>query len=97
MKTQGQKYRQHVPAQGRENAQPLARGRVEQLDVLLCAYASPEAARKAEKKVEKFIAGAVSGAVRRSGAQLLAVADRDKKDLKGKQIQQLLKLFAADG
>jgi hypothetical protein len=69
------------------------RGPIERLDVLLCNYPSPEAAKAAEPKVKGFAAGAVSGAVRRAGAVAMAVADRDKVDLPGKQITRLLRVF----
>ncbi len=42
----------------------------------------------------RFAEGAVSGAARSSGAVGMAVADRQKADVKGKRIAKLLKAFA---
>ncbi len=76
------------------DARQCVRGEVERLEVLLCEYQSPEDARSAEKKLARFDEGAVSGAARSSGAVGMAVADRQKADVKGKRIAQLLKAFA---
>jgi len=75
-------------------ATACARGEVDKLDVLVCRYASADAAEKARTKLEQFVAGAVTGAVRNAGTTALAVADRSKVDLQGKRINELLKAFA---
>lgn len=75
-------------------AKQCVRGQVEQLDLLLCEYPDAAAAQKAEKKVQRFLAGAVSGALRRSATLLLAVADREEKDLQGNAIQKAVTAFS---
>ena len=71
------------------------RGPVEKLDVLLCQYPDEAAAKAAEQRLLGFVASAVSGATRRSGAVAMAVADRDKADLPGKQIARLARVFTS--
>lgn len=75
-------------------AADCARGQVDKLDLLVCDYKDEATARQGEKKLERFVAGAVSGGIRRRGSRVLAVADRDKVDLKGETINKTLKAFA---
>ncbi len=75
------------------DALQCVRGEVERIEVLLCEYHSPEDARSAEKKLAHFAEGAVSGAARSSGAVGMAIADKQKADVKGKRIVRLLKAF----
>jgi hypothetical protein len=75
-------------------AEACARGSVEALDVLLCRFNDEAAAKQATGKAEAFVGGAVTGAVRHAGTLMLAIADRDKKDPTGKQVQRVLATFA---
>jgi hypothetical protein len=75
------------------SAKACVQGEVEQLDVLLCSFDGEAAATAAEKSVEPFLAGATTGVVRRRGSVLIAVADRKKSDLRGRQISKLLQAF----
>ena len=77
-------------------AKACARGEVDKLDVLVCDFDIEDAAKKGEKKLEQFLDGAVSGGVRRKGNRVLAVADRNKVDLKGEAINRLLKAFTGE-
>jgi hypothetical protein len=76
------------------NAKACVRGDVELLDVLLCSF-DGEAPAPAEKSAEQFLGGATTGVVRRRGSVLIAVADRKKSDLRGRQISTLLQAFTA--
>lgn len=64
---------------------------VKALEVLLCAYPTPEAAKKAAEAGLAWV-GEATGAVKASGSVLVAVVDRRKTDPSGKTINQLLKL-----
>lgn len=79
---------------GPYGAKQCVRGEAEKLEVLFCDYGSPEDARAAEKKLSRFAEGAVTGVARSSGTAGMAVADRQKADVKGKRIARLLKAFA---
>ena len=75
-------------------ARSCVRGEVDQFDVMLCQYESEATAQEMEKNPDQFVGGAPTGAVRRAKTIVLAVADRNKVDLKGKKINKLLKTFA---
>ena len=75
-------------------ATACARGEIDKLDVMVCDYDAEPAARAGEKKLEQFVSGAVSGAIRRAGNRVLAVADRNKVDLKGEAINKVVKAFS---
>ncbi|HEY4182197.1 MAG TPA: hypothetical protein VGM90_35380 [Kofleriaceae bacterium] len=64
---------------------------VKALEVLLCTYQSPEAAKAAEDPALTWI-GEATGAAKASGKVLVAVVDRRKTDPSGKTINQLMKL-----
>ena len=68
-----------------------ARGKVGALDVLVCAYASPDAAKTAEAAAYRWV-GDTTGSAQARGSVLIAVADRAKSDPNGKTINQLMKL-----
>ena len=76
-------------------AKACAQGEVDGLDVLLCNYDGEQAARAAESALLQFVGGSTTGAVRARGVVTLAVADRKKIDLKGKQINKVLQTFAS--
>lgn len=71
------------------------RGLVEELDVLVCHYADAGAAEAATKSLNEFVAGALTGIVRKSGSDLIAIADRKEVDPKGERISRLAKAFTA--
>ncbi|HEY4058143.1 MAG TPA: hypothetical protein VGM39_16135 [Kofleriaceae bacterium] len=64
---------------------------VKALEVLLCSYQTPAAAKAAEEPALAWI-GEATGAAKASGKVLVAVVDRRKTDPSGKTIHQLLKL-----
>lgn len=66
-------------------------GTVSNVDVLVCAYATPAEAKAAEAAGFEWVGGTTGTAVV-SGAVLVAIADRRKADLNGKTINQLMKL-----
>jgi len=70
-----------------------ARGEVEGLDVLVCHYADEAKAEAATSSLREFVQGALSGLVRRSGSDLMAVADRKQVDPKGERISRLARAF----
>ena len=76
-------------------AKACVQGDVDGLDVLLCTYDGDQAARAAEGTLLQFVGASTTGAVRARGPVTLAVADRKKVDLKGKQINKVLQTFAA--
>ncbi len=75
-------------------AKQCVRGKIEELDVLLCSYPDAAAAEGARAKLSSFPAGALTGAIRLRGQLALAVADRDKIDVKGERINRLIRAFA---
>ncbi|MBC8132043.1 MAG: hypothetical protein H7X95_03605 [Deltaproteobacteria bacterium] len=77
------------------SAGACSRGPVAGLDVLICEYASDEAANVGEKKMlsDWEEASIPTGAVVRSSKTLLAIADLNKADKNGRQIARLAKLF----
>ncbi len=75
-------------------AQSCVRGEVDKFDVMLCQYENEATAQEMARNPDQFVGGAPTGAVRRLKTIVLAVADRNKVDLKGKKINKLLKTFA---
>jgi hypothetical protein len=66
-------------------------GTIENLDVLLCSFASPAEAKAAEDQGLTWI-GSVTGASQAHGAALIVLADRKKADPNGRTINRLMKL-----
>ena len=66
-------------------------GTVEQIDVLLCNFATPAEAKAAEDAGLGWI-GQVTGASQARGAALVVLADRKKSDPNGRMINRLMKL-----
>jgi hypothetical protein len=66
-------------------------GVVQNLDVLLCSYATPAEAKAAEDPALAWI-GAATGAAQAHGAALVVIADRKKADPNGRLINKLMKL-----
>lgn len=77
-------------------AEECVRGEVDRLEVLLCDYATAEAAKENRSKLVSFGRGAVSGATRTSGTTAIVVADRQNADLAGKRMKRLLDTFSAE-
>lgn len=69
------------------------RGLVEELDVLVCHYPDVGSADAATKSLNEFVAGALTGIVRKSGSDLIAIADRKEVDPKGERISRIAKAF----
>jgi len=65
-------------------------GTVNQLDVMVCSFATPDEAKAAQPAGLKWV-GDTTGAAQAHGAILIAVADRKKSDPTGKTINQVLK------
>jgi hypothetical protein len=66
-------------------------GTVERIDVLVCNFASPAAAKAAEDAGLAWV-GPTTGASQAHGAALVVLADRKKADPDGRKINRLLKL-----
>jgi hypothetical protein len=66
-------------------------GTVENLDLLLCNFATPDEAKAAEPQGEVWIAKA-TGSSQAHGAALIVLADRRKADPNGRTINKLMKL-----
>jgi len=66
-------------------------GTVNNVDVIVCQYASVDEAKAAEKSGLEWV-GATTGAAWASGSVVVAVADRRKADPSGRTINQLMKL-----
>jgi len=66
-------------------------GKVSKIDVLVCSYASPEAAKAAQPAAYTWI-GDTTGTAQVRGQVVIAIADRVKGDPHGKTINQLMKL-----
>ena len=66
-------------------------GAVENLDVLVCSFASPAEAKAAEEPGLAWI-GSATGASQAHGAALIVVVDRKKADPSGRMINRLMKL-----
>jgi len=76
-----------------EFAKDCASGTVNNLDVLVCTYASDAEAKAAEDTALKWV-GDYTGAAKAQGPVLIAVADRHKADPSGRTIHQILTLPA---
>lgn len=66
-------------------------GTVENVDVLLCSFATPADAKAAEDQGLAWV-GSATGASQAHGAALIVLADRKKADPSGRTINQLMKL-----
>ena len=66
-------------------------GAVENIDALLCSFASPAEAKAAEEPGLSWI-GSVTGASQAHGSALIVLADRKKADPNGRMINRLMKL-----
>jgi len=66
-------------------------GTIENLDVLLCSFATPAEAKAAEEPALSWI-GQTTGTAQARGAALIAIADRKKSDPNGRLINKLMKL-----
>lgn len=66
-------------------------GTIENLDLLLCNFATPAEAKAAEPQGNTWI-GSVTGASQAHGAALVVLADRKKADPNGRTINKLMKL-----
>ena len=66
-------------------------GTIENIDVLLCNFATPAEAKAAEDQGLTWI-GSATGASQAHGAALVVLADRKKTDPNGRTINKLLKL-----
>jgi hypothetical protein len=76
-----------------ELAKDCASGTVNNLDVLICVYASEAEAKAAQDRALKWV-GDYTGASKAQGPVLIAVADRRKADPSGRTIHQVLTLPA---
>jgi hypothetical protein len=68
-------------------------GTVDKLAVLLCEYASSEAAASGQPAAEKWGGDTPTMVVLRRGSVLFSVADRNRVDANGKTISALAKVF----
>jgi hypothetical protein len=66
-------------------------GTIENLDALVCSFASPAEAKAAEDQGLSWI-GSVTGASQAHGSALIVLADRKKADPNGRMINRLMKL-----
>jgi hypothetical protein len=66
-------------------------GTVNNLDVLICTFASADEAKHATDAGYQWV-GDTTGASQPKGALLISVADRHKADLSGRTINQMYKL-----
>ena len=66
-------------------------GTVENIDALVCSFASPAEAKAAEDPGLSWI-GSVTGASQAHGSALIVLADRKKADPNGRMINRLMKL-----
>jgi hypothetical protein len=71
-------------------AKECARGEIEKLDLLVCRYANEAEAKGAQTSFDDFLGSAVSGLLRRYGSLIFAIADRNKSDPQGKQLNKIL-------
>jgi hypothetical protein len=65
-------------------------GAVNNVDVLVCSFASPDEANAAQNAALQWV-GDTTGAAQAHGALVIAVADRKKADPSGKTINEILK------
>ncbi len=77
-------------AAGKAFGKSCRTGTVKGLDVAICEYDSPEAAKAATKAGYSWV-GATTGSAWVSGSLVIAVADRSKADPSGKTINELMK------
>jgi len=68
-----------------------ATGTVDKLDIAICEFDNPKAAKAAEKQGYEWV-GPTTGTAWVSGSLVIAVADRKKADPTGKTINRLMKL-----
>jgi hypothetical protein len=68
-------------------------GSVEQVDTVVCEYASADAVAQGKTDGDAWIADATTGAVLDNGRALLAVADRKHVDPNGKAIHKITQAF----
>jgi hypothetical protein len=68
-----------------------ASGTVNGVDVVVCEYATPDAAKAAEPKGLEWV-GEATGMSQASGKVLVAASDRRKSDPSGRTINSLMKL-----
>ncbi|HEX7839338.1 MAG TPA: hypothetical protein VF469_17795 [Kofleriaceae bacterium] len=66
-------------------------GTIENLDVLLCNFATPAEAKAAEAQGNTWI-GSATGSAQARGSVLVVLADRKKADPNGRTINKLMKL-----
>lgn len=66
-------------------------GTIEQLDALVCNFATPAEAKAAQDAGNGWI-GSATGASQSHGAALIVLADRKKADPNGRMINRLMKL-----
>jgi hypothetical protein len=66
-------------------------GTVNNVDVLVCTFASPDEATKAQDAGLQWV-GDTTGAAQTKGPLLIAAADRRKADPSGRTINQIFKL-----
>jgi hypothetical protein len=66
-------------------------GTIENVDVLLCNFATPAEAKAAEEPALAWV-GQTTGTAQARGAALVVLADRKKSDPNGKLINKLMKL-----
>jgi hypothetical protein len=65
-------------------------GAVNDVEVLVCSFASPDEAQAAQNAALQWV-GDTTGAAQAHGSLVIAVADRKKADPSGKTINQILK------
>ena len=75
------------------SAQRCEAGVIDGISVLLCEYPSMDASARGKHAAEKWLGESPTGVVLTNSSVLLAAADREHKDPKGKSIQQLGKRF----
>jgi len=66
-------------------------GTIENVDVLLCNFATPAEAKAAEEPALAWV-GQATGTAQSRGAALVVLADRKKSDPNGRLINKLMKL-----
>lgn len=79
-----------APAQSKIGSDCTA-GTVSKLDVVLCNFPTPDAAKQAENLGLQWV-GDTTGSSQAKGTLVIAVADRHKADPNGKTLNQVFKL-----
>jgi hypothetical protein len=69
-------------------------GRVENVDTVVCEYASPDGLALGKRTGEQWAGNATTAAVLGNGRTLLAVADRAHSDPNGKSIHKITQAFS---